>query len=578
MRNSKLIKRAFRKNLATSVISIAVTGINSILDGLLMGNLIGPKALSAINLAMPVNYVLLTVESIFAAGASILASKALGEREDEDANTYFSLSVISVVAAGIIIALLSSPFAGTVTDAICHNADLIEGVRKYCGVLLIVSPVIMLQVTLSRFVQQSGFPTDALKANIVSMAGNMIMDVVYIKVLGMDLKGAALATGTGALVACGVMIFSLKKHKLLRLCMPSRKSCSKMIAMLGAGTAGAIQTLSMGILTFVLNYFIQRNLGADGLFVLSVGINFMMFSMFFAIGVQGIFVSMGSMMQGQKDDTGLLMLYRRCMMTGIPFTVILSLIQILFPKTIGRIYGADTPELLSATSNGLRLIALYSPPLAILMISIAVWQVCGFFRTATLVSGSMLMTVPLCLLLMSVSAPPFMIWWALPLSAVLTLFIAAAASSVCRKGKTHKLRFFTLLPKNNADKFVFEGSAEVNPKNKAELNALISQTVEYYDSLNIDKNTVSKICLCTEEMMIFLAEHSVRGKSFMDLRIVADSETVSVLLLDNCPPYDPLNGSDSVFSREILKAFCPDLDHRYSFGQNMTFMEWKINT
>ena len=80
MRNSKLIKRAFRKNLATSVISIAVTGINSMLDGLLMGNLIGPKALSAINLAMPVNYVLLTVESIFAAGAAILASKGTSIR------------------------------------------------------------------------------------------------------------------------------------------------------------------------------------------------------------------------------------------------------------------------------------------------------------------------------------------------------------------------------------------------------------------------------------------------------------------------------------------------------------------
>ncbi|GEM_PF-4526517 len=77
MRNSKLIKRAFRKNLATSVISIAVTGINSMLDGLLMGNLIGPKALSAINLAMPVNYVLLTVESIFAAGAAGLKELCL---------------------------------------------------------------------------------------------------------------------------------------------------------------------------------------------------------------------------------------------------------------------------------------------------------------------------------------------------------------------------------------------------------------------------------------------------------------------------------------------------------------------
>lgn len=96
--------------------------------------------------------------------------------------------------------------------------------------------------------------------------------------------------------------------------------------------------------------------------------------------------------------------------------------------------------------------------------------------------------------------------------------------------------------------------------------------------MDIDKNIALKIGLCTEEMMIFLAEHSAHGKRYMDLRIAADSDTVSVLLLDNCPPYDPTNGSDSVLSRDILRAFCPKLDYRYSFGQNTTFMEWKLNT
>ena len=439
MRNSKLIQRAFRKNLAASVLSIAVTGLNSILDGLLMGNLIGPMALSAVNLSMPVNYILLTLESIFAAGASMLTSKALGERENEKADGYFSLSLISVLVTSIVISVLSPFLADVLTGFVCREAELAEGVRRYCGMLLMISPVIMVQVSLSRFVQQSGYPADALKANIASMAGNMIMDVVYIGVLGMDLGGAALA-------ACAVMIFSLRKHKLLRLCVPSRKYGVSMITMLTAGAAGAIQTLSISILTFVLNYFIGNALGSEGIFVLSVGINFMMFSMFFALGVQGIFISMGSMMQGQNDETGLRMLFKSCMMTGLPFTVVLTLVQIVFPTFIGSMYGANTPELLAAASDGLRLIALYSPPLALIVMTVAVWQVRGYFRMVALVSGSLIMTVPLCLWVFGAAVPPDMIWWALPFSAVLTIIIAAAASSVCRRGRKSELEFFTLLP------------------------------------------------------------------------------------------------------------------------------------
>ena len=95
-----------------------------------------------------------------------------------------------------------------------------------------------------------------------------------------------------------------------------------------------------------------------------------------------------------------------------------------------------------------------------------------------------------------------------------------------------------------------------------------------------------RIRLCTEEMLAFMAEHAGDGKTLADVRIVAGKAEgdgqeggtrITVLIRDDCPPYDPVNGNDSELSRSIISAFCPKIDHRYSFGQNMTFMEWEIN-
>lgn len=576
MRNNLLTRYLLRRNLGAAVLGMAVSTLNTVIDAFLMGNLLGPDALSAINLSMPLSYVLVTVQCILAAGASLRVSKKLGERLNREADGIYTVSILSVFAAGLILTLLAGRITGPVVGVLCTQAKLTDLCMDYCRVMILCSIPIMLQIALSSFVQRAGNPKLVLKANIASLVVNLGMDVVYVKVLGLGIGGAALATGTSAAVSGAVMLAFLLKEKPLRFRMPGKDWMKILMTNMGTGAAGALQTVSTSILTFVLNFFIQRTEGANGVFVLSVGMNFLTFTLFFAMGVQNVYSSMGSMIHGQGDDTGLRMLFRSIIRTAMPVTIALVLIQMIIPGPLVQAFGARTEEQLRIAGYGLRIMALYSLPLAWMLIMISDYQVLGYFSLASFVAVSMLATMPLSLWLIEAILTAPYIWWAMLLSALITVVMTVAVSEVFRRKQRGSLRFITLMPKESHETPVFEGTVDFRKGDRESLRAFMDGTAPFFESLDIDRKQSFRIRLCVEEMLDYIISRAERKDDVADVRIAVTEEEVSALIRDNLPPYNPLSGEDFETNRKILQAFCPDMEYKNTFLQNVIIMNWKL--
>ena len=95
-RNSYLISRSLRRFLMASIATMAIMNINSIVDSVLMGQLISPEAVSAIQNVVPVMGFLAGITALFSAGASIITSKALGRRDFDEASSSRARSKFSV--------------------------------------------------------------------------------------------------------------------------------------------------------------------------------------------------------------------------------------------------------------------------------------------------------------------------------------------------------------------------------------------------------------------------------------------------------------------------------------------------
>ena len=576
MRKKHLINYSLKRYIMASVLSMVISTFNNIADGFLMGKLLGPEALSAINLTLPVNYAIASVQCLMAAGAAILISKKRGEREHEEADKIFTVSVISVAAAGVLFFAASLFFTDPIARLCCTESSLLELARDYIRIEMMFAVTIMYQIALSGYAQKTGNPQIVLKANALSMITNIVMDIVYVKALGLGTNGAALATVTGAVVSCVVlMTYFLKKDRPLHFRRAGRESLKIFAGNVNSGMTGAVQTFSMSLLTFILNYFIQKALGANGVFVLSVGLIFLTFTMFFVMGVQGVLTSMGSMLAGQGDDTGLKILMRQCLIYSMPVTCALTMVQIAFPETISRLFGAKSPEAIEMSVYGLRVIALYAIPIALLLLLAALYQVEGYYRLATFLSVSMLALLPVCLWIASVALPREQIWVALPASGVLTFLLLLIVSLIYRAKSKEPLEIVTLFKKRDDKTKVFEGTITVSD---GQFKEFMEQTIPFFEQLTADSELGLKIRLCVEEMIAFVVSQEPAPPKYMDVRISASENRICAMIKDNCPEYNPTIGIQDNMSMKLVRAFCPEVEYMYSFGQNMTFLSWNITS
>ena len=130
-RNSYLISSAMKSYLAAAIASMLIQNVNTIVDGILMGRFLGTDAFSAVNLCLPVVGAVASMAMLFYAGATILTSLAMGAREEKRANDIFTVSIISVLCAAVVIAVLALLGINQVTNAICTTKEL----KPYLSIL-----------------------------------------------------------------------------------------------------------------------------------------------------------------------------------------------------------------------------------------------------------------------------------------------------------------------------------------------------------------------------------------------------------------------------------------------------------
>ena len=87
------LKNVLRFTLPT-IIMIVFVNMYGIIDGIVVSNFIGSKALSANNIVYPLVTVIMAINFMFATGSNAIIAKKMGEGKQEEANRFLSLIVL----------------------------------------------------------------------------------------------------------------------------------------------------------------------------------------------------------------------------------------------------------------------------------------------------------------------------------------------------------------------------------------------------------------------------------------------------------------------------------------------------
>lgn len=583
-----IISRGFKNYFLYSLLFTILEQLCIVVDMILVGNFVSTDAFSALNLVVPVESIVIGLIMLSTGGAGIIASRRIGNQDFEGAFGSLSTAAIFVFAVFSLLSALSLFFLPDIVMLLCPDSTLSVYVYDYLGVYFISLFPIGLYYVMILLLNVDGKPAIVLGTVISASALDIVLDVVFMKYMGMGVKGVALA---GAISYTAPLLF-LVPYVLSRRCAFRLmiRSGAQMIREfkenIAAGIPYCMPYLIMCLITFVVNTLVLTKLGSPGLYVWSAGYQVLSLVSTAMDCIGGtVLVIMGSMLVGCHDMSGFSILAKRCLEMAAIVVGTMVLFVLVFPVRTLSIFGYDIPADFHRAMFGVRCIVLLGIPYAVCIIKIYISQALDrkWLSTVPLAIFFVLTIGGLCLC--SIIKPDWMFPSFLVSGVLFILF--DLLSCFLLRGHFNGVSSYLLIPPQDS----------LNCKcisvmyNKEGLNAALSELEAFLGALGITQSLSDNINLCCEELMLSIIENNADKNLskdwFFDVFILYETDGVKVTIKDAGAPFNPVktftknaveamsSGEDMDLSLLLVNKVCSELTYNYMYGQNTIYMAFR---
>lgn len=401
-----------------------IFSLYSMVDGFFVSKYVGVEALSAVNLSMPFINIVFALGIIAAVGSQTMCGVFIGRKNYMKANKIFSFNIKTVTISSIILTVLFYFNMDTIARLLGATEDLGPLVIEYLGHIVYFVPFLMISYNFEVLVKVDGFPRLAVATVITCGLSNVILDYVFVGLMGHGLAGAAVATGISQVISTVVYLihFTVGKSNLEFVEVKFSFDTLKSIFSLGVGDF--VSEVGIAMIVLFYNIFIIKFLGEKSIATFSVisYVNNLALTCFAGItqGTQPLL----SYYYGKKDYDSLKKLFRLATAAIFVTGVVFLAASQLFPERIFRIFLDVDKETLSYSVESLR---KFSISFMITGFNVLIAAVCvSFLKPKYSVTINILrsfVTIYLALFVLTMLEPT-LIWFASALSEAVTLIFA----------------------------------------------------------------------------------------------------------------------------------------------------------
>lgn len=236
----------------------------SMIDGMFVSNILGEQALSSLTLISPYFNLFIAIGAMFAAGGSAVVMKKMGEGKEQEARQDFTSLVIISGLVGLIFGTVFLMFTQPLVGIFNTPPQVAALCREYLfAYSFFIIPQILFAV-LQIYTIGSGKAKLAMISAFIGGCINIIFDFLMIKVWGMGMTGAAVASGLGMLVPCIILARGfMGKKRLLHFTAPAFRS-RVLIRTIGNGSSEFASNLVSGVVIMLFNVVMLSIAGANG--------------------------------------------------------------------------------------------------------------------------------------------------------------------------------------------------------------------------------------------------------------------------------------------------------------------------
>lgn len=386
--DTKFASSAYRHFLIWGIFASLATTICTIVDALLVGNLVGSDGLAVANLSTPVFLLYALFGITVGVGANVHIGRSLGASDTEEANRVFHAQL----SVGLIIGILSlSPLC--FKDAYFSFLGVTEGLyplaEKYLTVVMWSAPVFVMYHILSVSVRTDSNPELSAAAAAVVILTNLTLDIFFMKVLGLGIIGASaslcIAEALGVLT---LLTHFVKKRRLLklRLVIPKVSDVTEFVANgFGIGSANIFGAVVM----LVFNTLLLRYGGSAGaLYVAIYGVIYTvsMIPVGMFDGAANALSTVTAFFAGESDTDGIFTVLKKALVFTITGGGIFTVLCALCADLIVQFFGMKYAAAIGSAALAMRIFTVSIVFTGINTVITAFWQTIGRARIAGIMS------------------------------------------------------------------------------------------------------------------------------------------------------------------------------------------------
>lgn len=420
------IVKLFIRYCSLSVLAMVFLGLNTIVDGIFVGNFVGADALASVNISLPVSSAFMATAMAIGIGGQSVVGISLGSGQKEAAQSMFRTAIAMITGISLALTTAILLFSAPIARFLGASEQLLPLVTTYLTYIGLFLLPFGIMLVCDFMLKATGRPVYSMMSMVVAVVLNMFLNYLFIAKFGWGIKGAAIATGLSYLVSCIMVVlpFFFRAHTLNFFC----GKLSRKLAFKAAynGSSEGLTEIATGFTTLLFNITLMKFAGETGVAAFSA-INYLSF-----IGINILFgVSDGisaivSYNYGKKQFARIREVLKLAAGTTLTIGMILFLTVFLYGQQLVTLFlGTGNEAILNFAVAGAKLYALAFLIIGLNMVT------SGYFTAVGKPGHSALIAVSKGIVLVGVGMMlwPWLlgirgVWLTVPLAELLTLALA----------------------------------------------------------------------------------------------------------------------------------------------------------
>lgn len=537
---------AFKTFFLWGVLSALGSACATFTDAALIGNIIGENGLAAANIATPVFMIFAFFGVTMGVGANVDAGNALGRSDKAKANNIFGqLLSAGLVVSGILFAV-GLLFRGGILRLFGANSQTQLFANEYAFWVFIFTGAFIFYHILSFSVRIDGDPKCAAVSAGVLITLNIVLDLVFMCVLGSGIVGASLSLCIATLCAVAVLLTHFKKRSNSLKLLIRKPKMPTLLSFFKNGFAVGSEFLFSAIVMSAFNKLLS--FGAAGAFnvaVFSVIYTASTFSKVPSDSTSAALNSVVSILSGEKDKSGIISVLKSAVKSVFTVGGIVTALYILLSQGVVRFFGISESQIKTAALS----FAVYSLCIVLNGVNttiISFWQSIGRAKAAATLSVAR--SFALILILGAVLIPLF---GTLGLSIAFLSCEALCFAAAVLVGKLKSSKAIIEKQCSSVER-VFENTYAID---RDCIETIENDLHSLSESWQIEPKRSFFIELITEELIANIIKFAVKdqiGKYHISVRLMEDKDDFILRIRDDVADYNPFESDGDDIDNAVL--------------------------